>query len=340
MRIWLSSGNHRLPPWAHFVLGIIAVVAGCTSDATTPADSDSLIDQPPGFPAQTFPTDNVPTPERVALGKQLFFDKRLSAGFDVSCGTCHEPALAFSDGLPTSRGTSGRVGFRNSPSLANVGYLPALMREGGVPTLEMQILVPIQEHAEFDLQGPLLVERLSADSTLQAMSQTAYGRRLDIWVITRAIASFERTLVSGRSRVDEDNLSASERRGKQLFSLKGCDRCHGGFLYTNNRFACNGLLEQYLDKGLARLTNNASDEAVFRIPSLRNVARTAPYLHNGSITSLREVLERYNAGGFSHPNKDTILRPLNLTPFECDDLEAFLQALTDERFTTNPRFRP
>ncbi|MEN9281402.1 MAG: hypothetical protein RL594_337 [Bacteroidota bacterium] len=340
MRTWLSYDNIRRLQWAQLMFGILAVIAGCTSEATTPIDDGILIDQPPGFPAQAFPTDNVPTLDRVELGKRLFFDKRLSAGVDVSCATCHEPTLAFSDGRPTSRGTFGRVGFRNSPSLANVGYLPALMREGGVPTLEMQILVPVQEHAEFDLQGPLLVERLSTDSVLQSMSQTAYGRRLDMWVITRAIASFERTLVSGRSRVDQGNLSASERRGQQLFSSKGCDQCHGGYLYTSNRFACNGLLEQYSDKGRARLTNNPADEAVFRIPSLRNVALTAPYLHNGSIATLREVLLRYNAGGFPHPNKDTILRPLNLTPFECDDLEAFLQALTDERFTTNPRLRP
>jgi len=317
-----------------------AVLTACAVDPQSATDAEPLVDVPPGFAEQTYPPDNVPTPERVALGKRLFYDLRLSNANDVSCGTCHDPAKAFTDGLPTSRGTSGRMGVRNAPSLANVGYLPALMREGGVPTLEMQILVPIQEHAEFDLEAPFLVSRLSVDSALQQMSRWAYSRPLDIWVITRAIASFERTLVSGRSRADEGRLSDAERRGKEIFHRVGCGTCHGGPLYTNNRMACNGLLESYADRGRARLTNNASDEAVFRVPSLRNVGRTAPYLHDGSIASLTVVIQRYNSGGYPHPNKDMLLKPLNLSASECDDLEAFLLALTDDRFTTNPRFRP
>jgi len=332
-----SFAEHRR--WV--LTALVAVMfAGCSADPTAVADPEPLIDIPAGFPAQNFPADNAPTPDRVALGKRLFFDNRMSNGNDVSCATCHDPAKAFADGLPASLGTLGRTGLRNAPSLANVGYLPYLMREGGVPTLEMQILVPIQEHAEFDLEAPALVARLALDSSLQQMSRTAYGRALDIWVITRAIASFERTLVSGRSRVDEDRLSDAERRGRQVFLRSGCGTCHGGPFYTDHRFACNGLLESYSDKGRARLTNKASDEAVFRVPSLRNVGRTAPYLHNGSVATLREVIDRYNRGGYQHPNKDTAIVPLGLSALECADLEAFLLALTDDRFTTNPRFRP
>lgn len=316
------------------------MLAACSVEPLPVADPEPLIDIPAGFPAQNFPADNAPTPERVALGKRLFFDNRMSNGNDVSCATCHQPDKAFSDGLPASFGTFQRPGVRNAPSLANVGYLPYLMREGGVPTLEMQILVPIQEHAEFDLEAPALVARLTSDSSLQQMSRTAYGRGLDIWVITRAIASFERTLVSGRSRVDVDRLSDAERRGRQIFTRSGCGTCHGGPMYTDHRFACNGLLEAYSDKGRARLTNKMSDLAVFRVPSLRNVGHTAPYLHNGSVATLRQVIDRYNRGGYQHPNKDTAITALRLTALECADLEAFLLALTDDRFTTNPRFRP
>lgn len=331
----LSFARYRL--WLAPLAAV--VLTACAVDPQPTPDPEPLVDVPPGFTQQSYPADNVPTSERVALGKRLFFDTRLANGNDVSCASCHDPAMAFSDGLPTSRGTSGRTGVRNAPSLANVGYLPSLMREGGVPTLEMQILVPIQEHTEFDLEAPLLVARLSSDTTLQRMSQSAYSRPLDIWVITRAIASFERTLVSGRSRADEDRLTDAERRGKVIFNRVGCGTCHGGPLHTDNRFACNGLLESYTDRGRARLTNRASDEAVFRVPSLRNVGLTAPYLHNGSVTTLREVIDRYNRGGHQHPNKDTAIVPLGLSALECSDLEAFLLSLTDDRFTTNPRFR-
>lgn len=337
---WSSSAKCHAAGALCLIAAALVFVAGCTDTAPVVADPEQLIDRPPGFPEQTFPADNSPTPERVELGKRLFFDVRMSANRDVSCATCHDPAKAFTDALPASRGTASRLGTRNAPSLANVGYLPYLMREGGVPTLEMQILVPIQEHAEFDLEAPLLVERLSQDSLLQSMSRSAYGRPLDIWVITRSIASFERTLISGRSRVDIGDLSASEQRGRTIFSSVGCSSCHGGTFYTNNRFACNGLLETYSDRGRARLTNDPADVATFRVPSLRNVALTAPYLHNGSLSTLREVIERYNRGGYPHPNKDTMLQPLGLSALDCADLEAFLRALTDDRFTTNPRFRP
>ncbi len=337
---WSSSAKPHSTSVLCLIAAALVFIAGCTDTAPVVADPEQLIDRPPGFPEQQYPADNFPTPERVELGKRLFFDVRMSANRDVSCATCHDPARAFTDALATSQGTASRRGTRNAPSLANVGYLPYLMREGGVPTLEMQILVPIQEHVEFDLEAPLLVERLRQDSLLQSMSRSAYNRPLDIWVITRAIASFERTLVSGRSRVDTEDLSASEQRGKTIFSTAGCSSCHAGIFYTNDRFACNGLLETYSDRGRARLTNDPGDVATFRVPSLRNVALTAPYLHNGSVSTLRQVIERYNRGGYPHPNKDTMLRALGLSALDCADLEAFLRALTDDRFTTNPRFRP
>jgi cytochrome c peroxidase len=337
----LSSSHDRgLTSTVVSAVALLLLLVGCANEVTVASDPQPLVDQPPGFPAQIFPPDNQPTEARVALGKRLFYDIRMSANRDVSCATCHDQARAFTDGLPLSKGTASRIGARNAPSLANVGYLPVLMREGGVPTLEMQILAPIQEHAEFDMEAPLLAQRLAQDSTLQTMSRTAYGRDLDIWVITRAIASFERTLVSGRSRADLDQLNDAERRGRTIFTSSGCATCHGGPFYTDNRITCNGLLEKYSDRGRARLTNLPSDEARFRVPSLRNVGLTAPYLHNGSILTLREVIERYNRGGYPHPNKDTLLRALGLSALDCADLEAFLRALTDDRFTTNPRFRP
>lgn len=332
----LSSHAERIAS----VLAACALVTACTTQAPDP--EEPLVDRPPGFPEQTVPSDNALTRERVALGRTLFYSTSLSRTGTVSCASCHDPARAFTDGLPVSRGVDDRVGTRNAPSLANVGYAPNFLREGGVPTLEMQVLVPIQEHNEFDMNIIDVVERLRADADLMRRSRDAYGRELDAFVVTRSIAAFQRTLVSGRSRADRGVLTTSEERGRALFASDrtSCSGCHGGFLYTNHTFANNGALVRYTDPGRARLTHAAADSAVFRVPSLRNVAVTAPYMHNGTIATLREVVDTYNAGGHPHPNKDPRIRPLGLTDAECADLTAFLESLTDETFLTNPAYRP
>lgn len=320
---------------------MIIVVLGCTANhVVTP--TVVLVDVPPGFPAQVIPADNLPTPERVQLGKLLFYSTALSRTRTVSCGSCHDPSLAFTDGRSTSIGVDGRVGSRNAPSLANVGYLPYVMREGGVPTLEMQVLVPVQEHNEFDMNMLDVVERLRADTALQELSKSAYQRDIDAYVVTRAIACFERTLVSGRSRADQDRLTDQERRGKMLFlsDRTRCSSCHGGVLYTTHAFANNGALETYTDVGRYRLTNLETDRYLFKIPSLRNVGVTAPYMHNGSVPNLRDVIERYNRGGMGHPATDPRIAPLGLRDDECADLEAFLRSLTDDTFLNDSRVRP
>lgn len=312
----------------------------CSTQGLAPIDNSSdLISVPPGFPQQTFPDDNIPTPERIALGKLLFFSKEMSRTRTVSCASCHDPNIAFTDGLATSVGVEGRVGTRNAPSLANVGYKPHFLREGGVPTLEMQVIVPAQEHNEFDLELIHTAARLATDSTLQALSQLAYKRPIDPFVITRSIASFERSLVSGYSRVDRGVLTDEESRGKMLFmsARTNCSSCHIGFMFTNNTFANTGIYQQYADPGRARLTHDIQDSAVFVVPSLRNVSVTAPYMHNGGYASLRDVIDHYNRGGFPHRNKDARIRPLGLTPLERSDLESFLKALTDEQFLTTSR---
>ncbi len=264
----------------------------------------------------------------------LFASPKLSRTETISCSSCHNPAYAFADPRPVSIGVDSRSGLRNAPSLANVGYVPALMREGGVPTLEMQVLVPFQEHAEFDVNILTVVEKLQADTALSARSLRAYGKPLDAFVITRAIAAFERTLISGRSRADLGQLSDVERSGEQLFrsARTGCSSCHAGVLYTNHGYANNGALRRYADPGRARLTNKAEDSAVFRIPSLRNVGVTAPYMHNGSVQTLEEVIATYSSGGYTHRNKDSRIRPLHLSSEEQTSIVAFLRSLTDAKF--------
>jgi cytochrome c peroxidase len=299
---------------------------------------------PVGFPPVPFPTDNPFTIRKWQMGKKLFYDNVLSVDNSINCGSCHHPALAFSDNVPMSLGAGKVLGRRNSPSLANVAYHPYYTREGGVPTLEMQILVPIQEHDEFNFNIVAIADRLKQIPEYVAMSQEIFGRQPDPYVITRAIATFERALISGNSNYDKYRyqgytgiLSPTEIRGMNLFysTRTQCGNCHSGFNFTNYSFQNNGLYDVYTDNGRQRLTGDSADNALFKVPSLRNIALTAPYMHDGSMATLHDVVEHYNSGGKPHPNKSTMLQPLSLTEQEKDDLVAFLHALTDDEFITN-----
>lgn len=310
-------------------------------------DTEPILKVPPGFPDPDFPEDNQLTMARWALGKKLFFDPELSVNKQLSCASCHLPELAFSDNLPFSMGVEGRIGTRNAPTLANVAYHPYFTREGGVPTLEMQILVPIQEHNEFDFNILLIADRLNKDSTYVSESYAAYDRAPDAFVITRALSTFERTMLSGGSRYDQfihgnsSALSAAERRGKNLFfsDRLNCSKCHSDFNFTNYAFENNGLYETYPDDGRFRFSGDSNDIALFKVPTLRNVSITGPYMHDGSIGTLEEVVEHYNSGGKNHPHRSNLIQPLNLTEGEKADVVAFLNSLTDTDFITNPKFQ-
>jgi cytochrome c peroxidase len=242
--------------------------------------------------------------------------------------------LAFSDLLSKSIGVNNLIGRRNAPTLANVAYLPYYTREGGVPSLEMQILVPIQEHDEFGHNIVDIVAELKNDNQLNDLSLKAYDRNLDAFVLTRAIATFERSIISGNSFYDRNELSESQKRGKQLFFSEktNCSRCHGGFNFTNNEILNNGLYENYDDPGRFRLTGLESDRAKFKVPTLRNIEVTAPYMFDGSLATLEEVVDHYISGGKSHKNKSSLIAPLTLSETEKSDLVAFLKALTDQEF--------
>lgn len=291
-----------------------------------------------GFPEMHIPEDNIPTADRVALGKKLFFDKRLSRDETVSCGSCHSSSFAMADSLAVSPGVEGRFGKRNSISLVNVGYQPYFMREGGVPTLEMQVLAPVQDPDEMDFNLVNIVERLEDDQEYQDWAQRTYGRTLDIYTITRAIACYERALLSADSKYDTylrldniDVLSAEEQAGMELFfsSKTNCSSCHSGINFTDNSFKNNGLYQDYEDPGKERLTLKPEDRALFKVPSLRNVALTAPYMHNGKFSSLEEVLLHYNSGGQGHENQSELVKPLGLSQEELGNLQSFLLSLSD-----------
>ena len=313
-----------------------------------PAQYEGLTRAPEGFDPIPFPDDNSYSTERWKLGKRLFFDPNLSRDRSISCASCHKPSLAFADDQAVSPGVEGRRGTRNSPSLANVAYQPYLLREGGVPDLERQVLVPVQEHAEFDFNILAIVERLETDSSYVNASERAYARPLDAYVITRALSVFQRSLISGDSPYDRyrnqglaSALSPQQMAGMSLFFSErtGCTNCHSGFDLTDYSFQNNGLYSEYPDPGRMRVTNDPNDKAMFKVPSLRNVAVTAPYMHDGSIKTLRGVVEHYNSGGHDHPHKSQHIRPLGLDEDEISSIVAFLVALTDEGFLTNELYR-
>lgn len=331
-----------------FTLFFVACQKTAVIDDTIVETDDYALKIPVGFPNLDVPTDNALTKSRIALGKMLFFDPILSRDSSRSCASCHAPHLAFSDSTATSVGVENRFGSRNSTALANVGYQKKLLREGGMALLEMQIAVPVQEHNEFDFNVVLIVDKLKNQAHYVRAAQKAYGREPDAFVLTRSIAAFERTLISGDSPFDQwfyqkKNAAVTEsvKTGYALFNSEklSCGKCHDGFLFTNQGLENNGLYTTYADEGRFRLTRLESDKAVFKVPSLRNIALTAPYMHDGSFKTLEEVISHYETGGKVHPNKSTLLKPFALTSQEKTDLLAFLGSLTDHNFVRNAEFR-
>ncbi|MBK9993558.1 MAG: cytochrome-c peroxidase [Saprospiraceae bacterium] len=275
--------------------------------------------------------------------KKLFYDKRLSIDSTVSCASCHKQSRGFADNVSLTPGVFGRAGVTNAPTLANIAYHPYFTREGGLPTVEMQVLVPIAEHNEFGFNIVEIEQRLKADAAYQEMAMKAYGRSLDPFVITRSISTYERSIISGNSKYDDYThgkaiLSKEEMLGKDLFFSEktNCSQCHSGFNFTNYEFKNNGLYEIYSHPGRFRLTKKESDVALFKTPSLRNVGFTAPYMHDGSIATLTEVVNHYNSGGRNHIHKSNLIRPLGLTENEKKALVAFLHTLDDYVLLTNP----
>ncbi|GAB4409290.1 MAG: cytochrome-c peroxidase [Bacteroidia bacterium] len=318
----------------------------------TPApevDSPYVLSLPPGTPMPDFPPDNALTAKRVELGKLLFYDRALSRDSSLSCGSCHQPAAAFADHHSISPGIDGRIGFRNSPTLVNVAYHPYYFKEGGSPTLEMQAIGPIENHDEMGFDVPGLIDRLQGNARYRVLAQIAYGRELDIYVVTRALASFQRTLISADApydryrRGDSAALSPAQRTGMQLFfsARTGCSTCHAGFDFSDYAMQNNGLALDYTsDPGRYRISGDSADIGRFKVPTLRNVALSAPYMHDGRVATLDEVLAHYVRGGAGHPNQPATIRPLDLTTGEIASLRAFLDALTDRTFIENPAFRP
>ncbi len=318
------------------------LLAACRKDVGLPAGGDLpdvpyVVEMPPGAPPLPVFDDPL-TEAKVLLGKALFFDPRLSQGNGISCASCHHPARAFSDTVALSFGAGGRAGFRNAPTLTNVAYHPLLNKDGGVPTLHQQVLVPIADEAEMDADVHQVALALRDVEPYAGLSRRAYDRPLDIYVITRALAAYERTLIGGWSAYDRyragdtEALTAQEQAGLAVFEGAGCGQCHSGFDLTDRGFHNTGLeLDHSDDAGRQRITLDPLDRGKFKTPTLRNIALTAPYMHDGSLATLADVVAHFNSGGLNDPTKSPLMVPLGLTAQQQEDLVAFLHSLTDGR---------
>lgn len=289
------------------------------------------------------PAENPLTEEKVDFGRTLFFDKRLSRTNEISCASCHVPEYAFTDRKPLSEGVNGRKTTRNAPSLLNAAYLKTMMFDAHLPTLEQQVIVPIQEHQEMDMKMGELIKKLAAIPGYQEKARALFQRDFDAYVLTRSIAAFERTLLSQNSRFDQfvkgnkKALTKSEQLGHKLFTKKlYCATCHPAPHFTTYKAENNGLYFDYgEDKGRFRIFNDSSDIGKFKVPSLRNVELTYPYMHDGSLSTLEDVIKHYEDGGKKSKNQHPAIGSFKLTREEKIALVSFLRSLTDTTYLKN-----
>jgi cytochrome c peroxidase len=283
------------------------------------------------------PADNPLTEAKVRLGRRLFFDPILSSDGTIACASCHDPRHGFAGPVPHSVGIGGKRTTRNAPSLLNRAYGRSFFWDGRETTLEAQALRPIANPREMGTSVPEIVKRLQAHPSYPALFQTAFTDGVTEGNLARALASFERVLLQGDSRVDHfragkiSALTAAERHGMWLYESRGrCWRCHSGSNYTDEQFHNTGVGwgRAPLDLGRYEVTNQESDRGRFKTPTLRGLTATAPYMHDGSLASLEEVVQFYNGGGTRNPRLDPVVEPLNLSASDVKDLVAFLKALS------------
>lgn len=338
-----------------------AALSSCQSNSDlnmpAPAKSDPLV-IPVGFKRPPIPADNPLTADKVALGRQLFYEVKLSRDNSLSCAGCHATSSSFSDaGKQTSLGVLNQRGTRNAPSLVNIAYDTSFFWDGRARTLEQQATMPITNPIELGSVGTdsvRVITKLSADPFYQKLFANAFGdSKITFDRIGKALASFERTLISGNSAYDRmvfqhdsSGMSTAALRGMKLFFDKNganCTSCHSGDNFTDNGFYSTGFTQETYssgDPGRAAVTKQDSDKARFKTPTLRNVALSGPYIASGTINSLYDMVKHYNDGGSPQvTNKDKRIKPLNLSDDQMTDIVEFLKSLTDLEFTKRAEFQ-
>ncbi len=297
-------------------------------------------DVPLGLLPIRFPKENPYTPEKSELGRLLYYDKRLGADGTVSCATCHAPENAFTDNKPVSSGIKGQKGGRSAPTIFNRAYSLAQFWDGRAATLEEQAGGPMQNPIEMGNTHELVVKTLKSIPGYRARFKQVFGtEEFGIDEVTKAIATYERTVLSGNSPYDrykagnKTAMTASQIRGFDVYFNKAkCDQCHEGINLTANSYHNIGVGtdKPNPDEGRSAVTKNPADWGAFKTPTLREIARTAPYMHDGSIATLEEVVDYYDKGGVANKNLDEKIKPLKLSATEKKDLVEFMKALNGE----------
>ncbi|WP_373456515.1 cytochrome-c peroxidase [uncultured Tenacibaculum sp.] len=350
----------------YILVFIISFFISCSSDANeeqetyTPVPislntpklfSDKLI-------VPVIPSTNPTTKEGVRLGKKLFFDPILSLDNSTSCASCHDPKKSFTDNLQFSGGVNNKIGTRNSMPLFNLAWNfdERFAWDGKEFGLEAQAFEPVTNPLEMNSDWKVVATKLKNHNEYPLLFKEAFGDiEIDSNLVVKAIAQFERTLISGNSKFDkflnnEVELTPEEQNGFNVFmeeSRGDCFHCHGSEnnpLWTNNKFHNNGLDENFTDLGLGAITGDSNDNGKFRTPSLRNLAFTAPYMHDGRFTTLEEVINHYSEGLKNSPTVDPLMKKVTqggvrLTDKDKADLKAFLLTLSDTEFINNPDFQ-
>lgn len=334
-----------------------------------------ILQTPSNLPPMEIPADNPLTEEGVALGRFLFYEKRLSGDNGMSCSSCHMQALGFADGKAVSKGIDSIAGNRSAMPLINLGYANFLFWDGRASSLEEQALEPVVNPIEMHDTWPNVMAKLQADPVYPALFKRAFGtEQIDSLLVAKALAQFIRTMISGNSPFDrfrrgEGLISPDAQVGFNLFQLEGgspgqiipvagstpvtgqggadCFHCHtaDAGLFTDGQFHNNGLDTVFPDPGRAGVTGDPANFGQFKAPTLRNIAVTAPYMHDGRFATLDDVLDHYNSGGHASATVDPFMKftdpdmVLGLTPQKRQQIKAFLESLTDDGFLANPEFQ-
>ena len=338
-----------------FAALVCSVFTGCKDDFEGEAyiaDQAYDLEIPADFPALAFDRDKNPvTVNGVALGKKLFYEGRLSRNNSISCGFCHIQENAFTHhGHPISHGIDNRLGIRNAPPIQNMAFLRNYTWDGVSHNLDERSLVPITTDFEMDSSMPEVVGKLNTDANYKKLFKAAFGdENITGERVLKAISQFMATMVSADSKYDrvlkgKTAFTAEENEGYKLFRTN-CASCHSGALFTDESFRNTGMYynAQYNDRGRYRVTLDWNDNMKFRVPSLRNVEYTAPYMHDGRFTTLEAVLNFYSDLVENQPNLDPLLKKdghigIRMNPSEKQYIIAFLKTLSDQNFITNKAF--
>ncbi len=337
---------------------LLIIFSSCNKE-TTPEPPTEVYDPTPyeliipqGFPTMPIPEDNLMTVEGIELGRRLFYDPILSGDNTQSCATCHAQEFAFTDNAKQfSTGIDGIEGTRNSMQVINVGWMPDLFWDGRAIGVEEQALGPVPNPIEMHQEWTEAMEKLNASSNYPDLFFKAFGtKNIDSILVTKAIAQFERTLISSNSKWDrylrgEANLTLAESKGFEIFfTEKGdCFHCHSTILFADNLFHNNGLDSVFTDKGLFEFTGDVNDIGKFKTPTLRNLEFTGPFMHDGRFESIEDVVDFYSHDVKWSSTIDPLMKKVEqggvqLMDDEKESLISFLKTLTDTTFINNPEF--